>query len=404
MVTLNFDSYVEGGDDSASDAWDRVCRVADTMYGGVNRGPRNGLDIQFSGGTYKFDRDVVVNRPHTLRGTGTTSAIEGATAFEFAPGCGVVVPGHRDERRGNGIGYGARFEHIIFRGGTGVYFGGRASASDCYVTYSEGDGWTVDGHAGNANSWKLEQCGAHSNAGRGFWVSGPDSNGGLALSCHAHSNGAGGFYDNGFLLNTYIGCTAHEYKGPPYEAASNSGRMVLIGCYREGGGPPSKLKYADVWGGNLLYDKESRSPKYAAGRYDGKHTFRNEDVDALLGDHGLKGAAVGVKHPDGEWVFGYDPVTKSSCWGQSRVAQKAFRVTGPKSEALGGKRLAANMPWLPHHYFGPVNNPKAMLYCYNTPPAGPFDDGARCMNLEPKPGDVTSWVWSGDAWHPESRI
>lgn len=405
MSTINFDSYLAAFGGSASDAWESLVSQADDLLGSSGRDPRKGCLVTFSGGTYRFVRDMIVNRPFILRGEGTTSAIEGATVFEFASGCGVIVPGHKDDRRGGGIGYGARFESIVVRGGTGIRFNGRASAEDCYVTFSETHGWTIDGHNGNTNSWKLEQCGAHSNAGRGFYVSGADANGGIAISCHSHSNGEGGFFDGAHLLNTYIGCTAHEYKGPPYESANDSARMVLISCYREGGGPPSKLKYADVWGGNLLYDKKSRSPKYAAGRYDGKHTFRNEEVDALLGDHGLDGAAVGIKSPDGEWVVGYDKTTGCAAFAQSRVGPKAFRVTGPKSKAVGGKKLAPNLPWFGPYYFGPVNYPVAHIYTVTgEPPAGPFDHGARCVNLKPKVGQPGQWVWVDGAWRAESRI
>lgn len=413
QVVYYIDDFHQTGDSDDTAAFLRAFQAADETLSASGRAARWGWTFVLSARTYKVSQDLVLNRPHVLRGdSGTTLTTLSVTEVVFDPPGHVVIPGHRSQARSGAIGGGARIENLTIRNG-GILARARVSVRDTYVWNAPRHGIEintssgVEGHevpwlrepGGNANAWSLQDIGITGAQKFGVFVIGADSNAGLATAVHTHSNGAGGFYDAAFLLNTYVGCSTHETKGPSYVTANASSRKVFVGCYEEGGGQPSQLKYADVYGGNIRYNPKTPSAYNAAGRYKGVHSFVGDVAEIRLGAV-APNQLVRVNTPGGAWFVGYDPGTKSLTFKAGTESPVAFRLTGPKSTSWGGKiPLRPDRIWYDAHYVGPINQPIAQLYTRNEPPSPQgLPEGSRCTSLLPQEGQPLFWVLRGGVW------
>lgn len=378
--------YHDGGEDW-SPAFKAMQREIDRYLGTDGNNIRRGVTIQLEARDYRLSRTLREERPNRWVGQGTTLAGLGGTRFVFADGAGIEIPGWR--KRTTAIGHGSAWEHITIQGGYGVYSAGIFAMRDCSVVGSQQNGIMIDGHAGHANHFRLEHVFVQGSAKWGVYISGPDANAGLLSQVYTSQNKLGGIYNAAFLLTTEVACSAHESWGPSKEVTRKSGRVVSIGFYEEGGGPESQDNgLVDYYGGNA---RSTTTPRYAAGRYTGRHEFAD----------GVHATGAVLTTDAGEFAIERDPVTDSLALKQSRVSPSGLRVTGPASHGYGkaGRQLEANRAWLESHYEGPVTHPIHVQYIRRGQKPEGGEDGDRAIVLDPKPGDTIQYVRAGGRWY-----
>jgi hypothetical protein len=120
----------------------------------------------------------------------------------------------------------------------------RALIENCYVGGFSGNGIEINASISyspktNANNWEVHNCRIDGNAGHGLHVEGADANAGRAIGIDSSENGGWGFYDQSFLGNTYVACHAAGNASGGYNSPKASARNVFVGCYTEGGQPPT---------------------------------------------------------------------------------------------------------------------------------------------------------------------
>jgi hypothetical protein len=129
----------------------------------------------------------------------------------------------------------------------GIQLRGRAMIRDCYISGFQGDGIHIvatagagEGGEGNANCFEVRKCWIDF-CRNGMLVDGADANAGSVTNVNANYNRQWGIRDSSFLGNCYTGCHAAENGAGPYRTEDPSARNMFIGCYSEGGQPPSSF-------------------------------------------------------------------------------------------------------------------------------------------------------------------
>ena len=183
-----------------------------------------------------------------------------ATSFKFPINTkGILVQKANTGPNQNG-GDGSILEGIFIQGsGTtttahGIDMQARMVLRNCAIYGFGGNGINIVADSGvrtNANNWVIENCTSLSNGGHGLYVSGADSNAGYCHMLDASSNSGWGIYDNSFLGNTYIACHTASNVAGPYQSISANARSIFIGCYSEGGQPPSNITLTSFAMGGL---------------------------------------------------------------------------------------------------------------------------------------------------------
>ena len=173
-----------------------------------------------------------------------------ATSFKFPVNTkGILVQKANTGPNQNG-GDGSILEGIFIQGsGTtttahGIDMQARMVLRNCAIYGFGGNGINIVADSGvrtNANNWVIENCTSLVNGGHGLYVSGADSNAGYCHMLDASNNGGWGIYDNSFLGNTYIACHTASNVAGPYQSIGANARSIFIGCYSEGGQPPSNI-------------------------------------------------------------------------------------------------------------------------------------------------------------------
>jgi hypothetical protein len=135
--------------------------------------------------------------------------------------------------------------------GAGVLVLYKSSWINCSFDQFAGSGHAIWGweHASHTN---VEKCYSNKNWGHGFYVSsGDDANDCVWYRCSAVGNGGWGIYDSGALGNHMYGCHVSANLTGAYFVEDNNAYSTIIGCYSEGGQPPSKTnRMAVVVGGD----------------------------------------------------------------------------------------------------------------------------------------------------------
>lgn len=89
------------------------------------------------------------------------------------------------------------------------------------------------GGTGSCNLWSIRDSRSRANGGHGLFVSGPDTNAGVAINLDCSSNTGWGFLDSSLLGNTYIACHCNGNGIGSYKTTGTVADNVFIGCYRE---------------------------------------------------------------------------------------------------------------------------------------------------------------------------
>lgn len=108
----------------------------------------------------------------------------------------------------------------------GIWFKAQAYMSNIYVNSCPGDGFYGYGYiqvapATNCSNFKMVDCRAQLNLGRGLYLEGTDAQAGNVITLLAQANWGGGIYDNSDVGNTYLACLC-EANGPNFWGANLS--------------------------------------------------------------------------------------------------------------------------------------------------------------------------------------
>ncbi len=120
--------------------------------------------------------------------------------------------------------------------------------------------WANMDEGGDASGSIIQSCHALENNHDGFLAGRVDANCILFINCDARDNGRYNFNEDSFLGNTYISCMAHYGKqGDFFVRDKGNARSTFVGCYTEGGSPPSQLSPKSVvlgglWGSGYSLD------------------------------------------------------------------------------------------------------------------------------------------------------
>jgi hypothetical protein len=129
----------------------------------------------------------------------------------------------------------------------GIHLRGNAAIRDCYIEGFSGDGihsicsaGTGGEAEGNANSIEVSRVYIE-NCRHGIYLDGADVNAGTFTGINVKNARGWGIWDSSFLANTYVGCHASGCGLGPYKSDNINAPTVFVGCYSEGGQPPSDL-------------------------------------------------------------------------------------------------------------------------------------------------------------------
>jgi hypothetical protein len=138
----------------------------------------------------------------------------------------------------------------------------------------------------NANAWHIDHA-LVAGCGVGVWVAGSDANGGVGIAIDVENPGyqqpgSGGFgiYDHSFLSATWIGCQVGISSGSPYIMDGQASFGSLIGCYAEGGNPPSRaMAPSAVFSGqNVDFTPDSNATRIMSAPTGSRHIFVRDDA------------------------------------------------------------------------------------------------------------------------------
>lgn len=235
-VDVGSPSFGVKGDGTTDDAPSLQAAIASAPQGGtVVLGPN----------TYRLGASLVISKQVTLVGAGG--------AGDYAP-TALVTDG--------------TFPAVVFQGNPG----GWASLRDVAVRASAKvagvhgvkvrahgvrlDGVNIQGYGGNgidinaddwpggsnANNWRVSSCRVVACGGHGLYVRGSDANAGLCDGSDFTANAGWGIRDESLAGNTYVASMVEANVGGALYAA-NAGGSIFLGCYTEGGQPPSHVAY-----------------------------------------------------------------------------------------------------------------------------------------------------------------
>ncbi|MFE2274270.1 hypothetical protein ACFXB4_34230 [Streptomyces lavendulae] len=243
---------------------------------------QHGNTILVPRGYYRMKTSVVISRPVQIVGEGTGASRHATTFFVFDDGLHLQdgpnpqplptqeSPRGAIELRGpttspdGGTAYGAGLRHVHIQNSLrfpnstpyihGLFCDVTPHLVDVGVTDFGGDGVHIRAGKGygksNANQWYVERLFVEDNH-RGFYVSGGDSNAGLAIGIVAISNRDFGIYNSAFFNSTFIGCEC-EGNARSYYADGGTNRSVYVGCYAEIGQGLVEFRCPGIWLGGVV--------------------------------------------------------------------------------------------------------------------------------------------------------
>lgn len=135
----------------------------------------------------------------------------------------------------------------------GVRLNARADLENLYIASSPGNGIHIEAStpSKNANGWNVYYSRIELSKMNGIYAQGADANAGSGYSVDVGSNRLWGVYDISFLGNSYYAAQADSNGLGAYALVGGSNQGQLIGCYSEGGQPPSQLKGSSLAVGGL---------------------------------------------------------------------------------------------------------------------------------------------------------
>lgn len=178
-------------------------------------------------GEFLLDSTVTIDKPITLRGSGTSNLNNVASGTVFKKAAAMTTEAFLVTANG------AKLSNFIVQGiagntGNGVNVQANRVTLEDLCTYGcGGDGVRIGTDAGvNANLWNIRNLRSKSNTGHGLHISdkvsptGADANGGTLVHADLQSNGDAGCRLGNAQLNTFVGLVCQ----------SNTGRGLSLGA------------------------------------------------------------------------------------------------------------------------------------------------------------------------------
>lgn len=125
----------------------------------------------------------------------------------------------------------------------GIRLNTRATLRNVSVRNSSGNGIHIQASVPtkNANGWNIDFASIDTCNLNGLYAQGSDANAGHAYMLGSSQNRLWGVYDISFLGNTYTAASVADNGAGAYAMLGINATNQLIGCYSEGGEPPSIL-------------------------------------------------------------------------------------------------------------------------------------------------------------------
>lgn len=379
----------------------------------------SGPAIYFPNGLYPCGNTIELKRSVRLHGDGSGLPWANTAVIKFPAGVDGIVINRFNTLEGGVEGTpttaadASIIDGICFQGGgkasggshCGVWLRARAHLRNIRVTGFSGNGIQVvatagagGGAEGNANNFIIEVGRAENCGGHGLYVDGADVNAGVVTAFDASSNEGWGVYDSSFLGNTYIGCHVDSNALGSYKSDDPNAANIFIGCYSEGGWPPSEIAApAQVIGGlhgagfaagsaQGFYVGDGRFNKWSGGvsfRLDIQGDLANGDILRFGRSDVASGEGWRLK-----WFSGGDI-------GLSLFnAYTPLYLTGPDTSFNGGTATAKGAAMLARDLYigdgGNFNTRRLWLF-QTAPTSGEWARGDVIFNTHPSAGGHSGW-------------
>lgn len=243
-LVADFGGVGDGTTDNAPMLADALRTIRALDAPGTSRGAR----LFIPPGRYRTSETIHIDRGMSLVGA-SGGGWYGGSRLAFDDGVpGIVVHRYNTSADG-GRGDWSTISDLVIeaRGKTtpdihGIDLQARACVERVYVTKFSGCGIHVDSRDNtNVNSWRLDNLRIDNCTSHGVFVEGPDSNAGVAINVDSSSNGGWGVWDSSFLGCHWFGCHAQSNGLGAYQADGSASATMFLGCYSEGGQPPSRI-------------------------------------------------------------------------------------------------------------------------------------------------------------------
>lgn len=363
-------------------------------------------------GNYKLAGNLVINRSIRLEGeTGGSRFPSSVLLFNAGTDpAGIVI------ETANGVAANPRGDSTILahlaiiststeNPAHGVWLKARATLLWCRVKGFGGHGIFVDGRGDqpqqlNANTWQIIGGITENNLGHGLYIQGADSNAGFCLGLAADDNGGSGIYDSSFLGCTFMACSTQANRAAAYRVETKH-NTVLLGCYSEGGQPPSLLQHPCL----VLGGDHGAGIEVPAGQLPALRIFNAQSISGFV-----------VTNPEGPYkirtAIGRNPRTAFHWQAENESDEGSLkydegwwhfvrnRSTANSVLAMSGPTASegpANL-WLPKGYFLGKGSDRHNVTVTNAMPTAAGGIGDRVYNAAPSPGGYVGWVYTASGW------
>jgi hypothetical protein len=395
----------------------------------------SGPTIKFRNYRYFVGSTINLKRTTRLLGEGSGMPWQGTATLVFPAGVtGIIL--NRIDTMGAGLenpttagADGSIIEGLNLHGakgnadaagGPGIWMRARGLIRNTLISSFQGDGARVFATAGgasnvqgNANNWRIEGGRFQGNGGNGLSVGGApgsaDVNAGTCVGLDCSGNAGWAFYDGSFLGNTYMGCHAADNQTGAYHTDNNNACNVLLGCYSEGGQPPSDLAYPTI----VMGGQHAAGIKGTAAWL---NNYQGQLVAMYQSAQGAKPAKFGIVDQSTGMGIRFDADPNAYGWAMDvadgstqhtyglETSGNDFRFTRDHGDTpvaavwtrtnttkhCGGDRFA-----FPNGYGNGPGYAK-VEYGYAPPTSGSYKSMDRVENLGPLPGGFIGWVCTAD--------
>ncbi len=338
--------------------------TAPSGLGGVLQLPAGDIIIS---DTWNINKEVVIRG--TSGGPNASTRIKNAankTAIRFCSGDVAFALGMV-----GGPSDGSTIEHVMIApdspSGTdqhGIEARVRVTIRNCSFFNLGGKGiwiYTNGAIASNANGWRIDNCFLSLIQGDAVHVDGGDTNGGVGSGIYAISVQGWGVHDSTFLGSAWFGCLMEACYDGAFFVEEAAALSTIVGCYSEGGYPPSVVNNntvviggdhgAGIEGGITIgaYTNQFRTRSNPTGPKPAELQWGFPAFDAL------GGISVTGDNQALYWMRDPDTARNMYIWqyGQSSVTQQAIAMSGENAQAAGtsGRPLLPARTLFPQGFF-----------------------------------------------------